>query len=110
MNNIEIIYKYDGFLSTDSAKYIKKFGDEGYIYWLELTELPHGMFVWADKNLEQHQSIGEDCMSQEYIKTTALVVGVDNKFAGFKSIKDQRLFNIHYNHMVISIDPFRTQF
>ncbi len=100
-------YLYKGFLSEKTVNYLKKAGNEGYVYWAEMGPVP-SLFPWADKNLKKYSSKGEDCMGQDYIKKTPKVVVVDFKFVGFVCIEDRDKFTDHFSAVLVTKDPFST--
>lgn len=97
---------YDGFLSEETAGYIR--GSE-YGYWIEMKD--RKTFPWkeVDSVLKDYTVAGEDCMGNDDVRTTKKYMLVEN-FMGIASREEKEALVARFGEHIKKEEPFQTVF
>lgn len=103
--------RYKGTLPAQTVEHLKWMHRDGYAYFAEVSKVPEGLYEWAKQALPSHSSRHEGCMGDPYTShgPSYCTLGEEpNRFVGFRSAGERRMFVTRFNHLVINDDPFDT--
>lgn len=97
---------YDGFLSEETAGYIR---GSDYGYWIEMKD-PKS-FPWKEVSsvLKDYVEPGEDCMGRADVRTTKKYMIVEN-FMGIFSREEKEAIIAKFREHIRKEEPFQTVF
>lgn len=101
-------FEYDGLLSTDSARYIQKYIDKGYMHWVSVKPLPN-LYPWSETNMIQDTVCTEDCMGNDVSMKRPSYVVIQKELIGFKHLVDRNAFIKDFREYVVSQNPITTK-